>query len=102
VRVRVLLEGGEDFPDLARDNRVAGSYLAACGVDVGFDPPGTTLHAKVLVVDGRDVVVTSANFSYTSLAQNVEAGVAVLGAPELGVPLRAWFELLWREARRLR
>lgn len=102
VRVRALLEGGEDFPDLAGDNRVTGSYLAACGVEVAFDPPGTTLHGKVLIVDGRDVVVTSANFSYASLSQNVEAGVALLGAPEVGVPLRSWFDSLWTEARRLR
>lgn len=102
VRVRVLLEGGEDWPDLARDNRIAAAYLAACGVEVRFDPPGTTLHAKALVVDGRDVVVTSANLSYASLAQNVEAGVAVLGAPELGLLLGAWFELRWSEGRPLR
>ncbi|MCX7750544.1 MAG: phospholipase D-like domain-containing protein [Candidatus Bipolaricaulota bacterium] len=102
VRVRVLLEGGEEFPDLGGDNRIAAAYLAACGVEVRLDPPGTTLHGKVLLVDGQDVVVTSANVSYASLVQNVEAGVALLGARELGFLLRGWFDLRWGEGRPLR
>lgn len=101
VAVQVLLEGGEEFPDVAHGNRIAASYLAACGVAVRVDCPGTTLHAKGLIVDGRDVLVTSANWSYASLVRNVEAGVVVLGAPALGRPLRAWFEALWVRARPL-
>ncbi len=102
VEVRVLLEGGEDFPDLAQDNRAAAAYLTACGVAVRFDAPGTTLHAKCLIVDGRDVLVSSANWSYYSLARNVEAGIAVFGAPDLALPLRDQFDRLWAQARPLR
>lgn len=102
IEVRVLLESGENFADLARDNRIVAAYLSACGVAVRFDDPGTTLHAKGLVVDRRDVVITSANWSYASLVHNVEAGVAILGAPELAAPLAAWFDELWGRARPLR
>ncbi|MBP7726613.1 MAG: hypothetical protein KA136_04550 [Candidatus Bipolaricaulis sp.] len=101
VVVQVLLEGGEDFADLAHDNRVAAAYLTACGVAVRFDAPGTTLHAKGLIVDGRDVLVTSANGSYSSLVHNVEAGILLLSAPEVGRPLAHWFDVLWDEARPL-
>lgn len=101
VEVRVLIEGGEDFADLAHDNRVAAAYLVAGGIAVRFDTPGTTLHAKGLIVDGRSVLITSANWSYYSLVHNVEAGVAVLGAPELGRPLAGWFDALWDRARPL-
>lgn len=101
VKVRVLLEGGEDFPDLARDNRTAAAYLFSCGVAVRLDPPGTTLHAKGVIVDGCDVLITSANWSYYSLVRNVEAGLAVLGAPELGIPLGRLFDELWQRARPL-
>ncbi len=102
VEVRVLIESGEAFADLARGNRVTAAYLIACGIAVRFDPPGTTLHAKCLVVDGRDVLVTSANWSYYSLVHNVEAGIAVLGAPELALPLLRLFDEIWTQARPLR
>ncbi|MCR4391317.1 MAG: phospholipase D-like domain-containing protein [Candidatus Acetothermia bacterium] len=102
VQVRVLLEGGEDFPDLAQENRLSAAYLTTCGAAVRFDPPGTTLHAKCLIVDERDVMVTSANWSYYSLARNVEAGLALLGVPELGRPLTLMFEELWTTGRPLR
>jgi phosphatidylserine/phosphatidylglycerophosphate/cardiolipin synthase-like enzyme len=102
VEVQVLIEGGEDFADLAQDNRVSAAYLASWGVAVRFDLPGTTLHAKCLIVDGQDVLITSANWSYHSLVRNVEAGIAVLGAPELAVPLERMFAALWAEARPLR
>lgn len=102
VEVQVLLEGGEDFADLARDNRVTAAYLTSCGVAVRFDEPGTTLHAKCVLVDRRDALITSANWSYASLVHNVEAGVAALGIPQLARPLADWFETLWSRARPLR
>lgn len=97
VRVRVLLEGGEDFPDLAEANRLTAAYLALHGAEVRLDPPELTTHAKCLVVDGRDVVVSSANWSYYSLARNVEAGVAFLDTPALAAVLQRAFEALWAE-----
>ncbi|MBC7221021.1 hypothetical protein H5T55_06090 [Candidatus Bipolaricaulota bacterium] len=101
VAVSVLLEGGEGFPDLARDNQLAGAYLATGGAQVRFGAPETTLHAKCLIVDSQDVLISSANWSYASLVQNVEAGLAVLGAPALGLPLRHLFDELWDRARPL-
>ncbi|HIE47506.1 TPA: hypothetical protein EYP84_01270 [Candidatus Bipolaricaulota bacterium] len=98
VRVRLLLEGGEDFPDLAEANRFTAAYLSLYGAEVRWAPTGLTAHAKCLVVDGRDVVVSSANWSYYSLARNVEAGVAFLDAPALAQVLDRAFQTLWREA----
>lgn len=98
VRVRVLLEGGEDFPDLAEANRLVSTYLVLNGVQVRFDAPGMTMHAKCLIVDGCDVLVTSANWSYYSLAKNVEAGVVLLDAQALAAPLTSAFESLWDSA----
>jgi len=95
ARVRVLLEGGEDFPDLAEANRLVSTYLILNGVQVRFDAPGITMHAKCLIVDRRDLLVSSANWSYYSLAKNVEAGVALLDAQALAAPLAAAFENLW-------
>lgn len=98
VRVRVLLEGGEDFPALAESNRLTAAYLSLYGAEVRWDPPGLTTHAKCVVIDSRDVVVSSANWSYYSLAKNVEAGVAFLDAPALATPLLQAFAALWSSA----
>jgi len=102
VEVQVLIESGEDFADLAHGNRVSAAYLIVCGVAVRFDAPGTTLHAKSLIVDGRDVLVTSANWSHFSLVRNVEAGLAFFGVPELALLLRRLINEMWVQARPLR
>ncbi len=101
VRVRVLLEDGALFPEVAQDNRLAGALLVSYGAQVRLDHPDSVLHAKCLIVDDRDVLVSSANWSYYSLARNVEAGVAFFATPELAWALRSRFESLWKRARPL-
>lgn len=39
------------------------------------------LHAKVLVADGLDALVTSANFTYYAMDRNMEMGIRVSGPP---------------------
>jgi len=39
------------------------------------------LHAKVLVADGADALVTSANLTFYAMDRNMEMGVRVSGAP---------------------
>jgi len=97
AHVRVVLEGGEDFMDetTIRANREAAAYLLLSGVDTRLDRPGETMHAKCLIVDGRHVVVTSANWSYYSLARHAEIGVVLLAVPEVAAQLQALFERVW-------
>jgi phosphatidylserine/phosphatidylglycerophosphate/cardiolipin synthase-like enzyme len=40
-----------------------------------------SMHAKCLLVDGRDLLVTSANFTFHGLHGNIEIGVRLSGAP---------------------
>ena len=44
------------------------------GVDAGI-----RLHAKLIIVDGADLLVTSANLTYGGLRKNIEIGVRVRG-----------------------
>lgn len=53
----------------------------------------TTLHAKCVVVDGRWVFVTSANFTEAAQARNIEVGV-LLDHPALAQSLGAQFQAL--------
>jgi phosphatidylserine/phosphatidylglycerophosphate/cardiolipin synthase-like enzyme len=39
------------------------------------------MHAKCLLVDGNDLLITSANFTFHGLHGNVEIGVRLSGPP---------------------
>jgi phosphatidylserine/phosphatidylglycerophosphate/cardiolipin synthase-like enzyme len=43
--------------------------------------PWASMHAKCLLVDGSDLLVTSANFTFHGLHGNIEIGVRLGGAP---------------------
>jgi phosphatidylserine/phosphatidylglycerophosphate/cardiolipin synthase-like enzyme len=43
--------------------------------------PYASMHAKCLLIDGRDLLVTSANFTFHGLHGSVEIGVRLGGAP---------------------
>jgi phosphatidylserine/phosphatidylglycerophosphate/cardiolipin synthase-like enzyme len=43
--------------------------------------PYASMHAKCLLVDGNDLLVTSANFTFHGLLGNIEIGVRLSGAP---------------------
>jgi phosphatidylserine/phosphatidylglycerophosphate/cardiolipin synthase-like enzyme len=43
--------------------------------------PYASMHAKCLLVDGRELLVTSANFTFHGLHGNIEIGVRLSGAP---------------------
>ncbi|NJE11041.1 phospholipase D-like domain-containing protein [Thermococcus sp. MAR1] len=85
VRVYVLLEDGLDV------NEEAYRYLKENGVDVSFDSPSTTLHAKVVIVDGRLVFIGSHNWSESALDWNHEVSVMVV-SEELARDLIGYFE----------
>ncbi|ANF22336.1 phospholipase D-like domain-containing protein [Thermococcus piezophilus] len=72
VSVHVLLEDSSDI------NRAAYDYLKANGVDVSFDSPETTLHAKVVVIDGKIVFLGSHNWSESALYWNHEVSIKIV------------------------
>jgi len=43
--------------------------------------PHASMHAKCLLIDGKDLLVTSANFTFHGLRGNIEIGVRLGGAP---------------------
>ncbi len=43
------------------------------------DPPDARLHAKAVIVDGRDVLLTSANMTNAAYDKNIELGVLCRG-----------------------
>ena len=43
------------------------------------------LHAKVLIADGADVLVTSANLTFYAMDRNMEMGVRIVGQPAMAI-----------------
>lgn len=43
--------------------------------------PYASMHAKCLLVDGSDLLITSANFTFHGLKGNIEIGVRLGGPP---------------------
>ncbi|HMX44142.1 MAG TPA: phospholipase D-like domain-containing protein, partial [Elusimicrobiota bacterium] len=74
VGVEVLLDGGESPFDPEDRNRVAVESLAQGGVDAAY-VDGKILHAKVLVVDRKTLLLGSSNWTTAAFRSNVEADV---------------------------
>lgn len=45
-------------------------------------PPGAALHAKIIVVDDRVALVTSANLTSRAMEANLECGILIRGGPQ--------------------
>ncbi len=62
-------------------------------------PPGTVrlndnIHAKMVVVDEREVLITTANLTQTGLWENYEVGFRAEN-PELAEQAKSFFEMVW-------
>jgi phosphatidylserine/phosphatidylglycerophosphate/cardiolipin synthase-like enzyme len=45
-------------------------------------PPGAALHAKIIVVDDRTALITSANLTSRAMEANLECGILIRGGPQ--------------------
>lgn len=95
VRVRVTLERGDEARDsqVAADNRETAARLEKQGIDVTFDSPHTTTHAKVAVIDGRCVFLGSHNLTNSALKYNHELSVFI-DSPSLAGDILRYIESL--------
>jgi len=99
--VRVLLDDCAFYADSREANLEAALYLALHGVEVRFDDPGETTHAKLVVIDGETAILGSTNWNYYSLEKNNEVDLAVIGFPALVATYEAFFRALWEKGRAL-
>jgi phosphatidylserine/phosphatidylglycerophosphate/cardiolipin synthase-like enzyme len=82
VQVDVVLETAEDSSvRLSHDQRPAFTRLERVRVwhwpAARRPPEGGSLHAKAIVADGEEALVTSANLTGHALAHNIELGLLV-------------------------
>ncbi len=97
--VRVVLEGGDDeFLGKAfkKEALQVANFLEEGGhVDVRFDPRWRTTHAKLLIVDGKTVLVGSTNWTTQALTSNNESNALITSAP---ADFETYFEKVWKES----
>jgi phosphatidylserine/phosphatidylglycerophosphate/cardiolipin synthase-like enzyme len=99
--VRVLMDDCSFYADSAEANLQSAIFLYQSGIDVRFDDPDVTTHAKLLVVDGETVVLGSTNWNYYSVERNIEANVALVRMPDVASVFESYFASLWTEGRRI-
>lgn len=95
VRVRVLLEPRLD----GDDNLGTMEYLRENGVGARWATlEFARTHSKVMIVDGRKVLVGSPNWSYSAMFRNRESAVIVAGG-DVAAEFEAVFEEDWQKAK---
>lgn len=71
VDVRIVVD------EYSRENN-AFEYLKSNGVKIKYDGNKTSTHAKLIIVDGKIIVLGSTNLSYYGLEQNNEVDLMVI------------------------
>ena len=91
VRVRGLLDDGVDF------NAAAVERLLALGAEAKLDTPAKMTHSKLVVVDGKVVLLGSTNWTGNSMGNNNETNVR-LDDPVLADAFARYFAALWADS----
>jgi len=77
IKVEVILDVREGEDRTTKRNRHTGKVLSEGGVEVIYDSPSKTTHAKLMIVDGQSTLIGSTNWTYYALTDNHEAAVLV-------------------------
>jgi len=91
VRVRGLLDDGVDF------NAASVTRLLALGVEAKLDTPAKMTHSKLVVVDGKIVLLGSTNWTGNSMGNNNETNVR-LDDPILADLFARYVAALWADS----
>ncbi len=92
VKVRVILEDSK-----FRENYYAYGTLTSGGVEVGFDTPGSLLHTKAIVIDGKTCIVGSANWSRAAFENNHELSVLINSEEQARKILKSFSKIQLRD-----
>ncbi|MFH1314529.1 MAG: phospholipase D-like domain-containing protein [Candidatus Eisenbacteria bacterium] len=77
VKVRAVIEQAGWNISNTEENRDVWNLLRQGNVELYFDPVDQTSHSKLVIVDGRYVILGSSNWSHYALDVNNEANVVI-------------------------
>jgi phosphatidylserine/phosphatidylglycerophosphate/cardiolipin synthase-like enzyme len=72
-------------------------YVKRNGVGIKYDSNKTTTHTKLIVIDGKTVILGSTNFSFYALEKNNEVDV-ILFSEKTAEYFERYFQRLWGES----
>ncbi len=90
VEIKVLLENNLSC------NQESLTYLKGKGIEARFDSPKKLLHHKLMIIDGKEVLLGSSNWSYMSLDYNNETNVLVKDS-DVARYYEEYFQRLWKD-----
>jgi phosphatidylserine/phosphatidylglycerophosphate/cardiolipin synthase-like enzyme len=70
------------------------NYLGNNGIGIKYDSESRTTHSKLLIIDGKIVIIGSTNWSYYAIDKNREANV-VIYSTEAAQRFEKYFEDVW-------
>jgi phosphatidylserine/phosphatidylglycerophosphate/cardiolipin synthase-like enzyme len=76
------------------DENNAFEYLRENDIPIKYDKKDVTTHAKLIIIDGKIVVLGSTNFSYYGLERNREVDVIIF-AEHIADYFERYFQELW-------
>ncbi len=87
--VRIIVD------EYSKENN-AFDFLKGNGIGIVMDTENVTTHAKLVVVDGKVVILGSTNFSYYALEKNNEVDV-IIRDEKTAEYFEKYFDDLWKE-----
>ncbi len=78
AQVRVMLDESNYSEEITKTNRETASALRERGVEVKLYDPEVTNHAKLVVVDGRIVLLGSSNWNYPTYTETYQSGIKLV------------------------
>ena len=90
VDVRIVLDEYSD----TNPSTNAYEYVKRNGVKIKYDSNKTTTHSKLIVIDGKVVILGSTNFSYYALEKNNEVDV-IISSEKTAEYFERYFQRLW-------
>ena len=78
LEVKAILDQAEDNKTSgSAENKKVADMLSRAGVNTYLDEKEITTHSKLVIIDGRYVIIGSANWSYYALSKNNETNVLI-------------------------
>ncbi|MCE3552992.1 DISARM system phospholipase D-like protein DrmC [Pseudonocardia sp. RS11V-5] len=96
VRVRVLVETLQGAGSALNGDQPGKAFLGIPGPELWQWPVdrrpdrSTRMHAKIVLADAREMLVSSANLTAAGADRNLEAGILVRGGPPRAAPPSTW------------
>ncbi len=94
IKIRALLNIESMGHAITKINTRTGNFLMRYGCEVKFYHVGHLVHAKMMIIDKKILILGSHNWTKSAFSRNKEASIIVEGVNSIK-PYRQYFDDLW-------